>query len=170
MASPKKRNKKYNPNKMAEMFQKNRLGHCRLYRWESAATSPKFEVFGPYERLDNIHIMGTAMNQMNTWLIVVTSYFLDPSGNYYEEVLTFPKLGPIKLADEMDLLNEVITQGMTSQTVDNLEDYQDTCTSVYPYSKELEANLENDQWVRIQAVNRAAVVLENRKEKTNVPE
>jgi len=158
----KKRTKKYNRTKVLDLEVRANVNKCRLFRWESANTD-KFTAFGPFEKEENTVLMTQAALTPQVWLPVVTSWFLDKTGNYLEEVLTFPPVGPIVLADEITdinlILNEAINEAKQAGTS---EDYKDTCVALYPYTESLEAKLQNDDWVRLQAVNRAATILESR--------
>lgn len=156
MAQTKKPGKTRNP--VTHMRQ------CRLYRWENADNSTgHFEAFGPYAPRKNSQLMQKAISRKNTWLCVVTAYFLDEDNNYYEERLLTSPIGPIKIASEIELVLELTNELVVeAKSAGNPEHYQDTCTALYLYTPELEAKLDNDELVQEHAEKRAALALKKR--------
>lgn len=160
MSTKKKKAKQYNPTKALTARIRKDARKCRLYRWESEDHSVEaFRTHGPYHPDKNDDIMAAASQTPQSWLGVVTAYFLEPNGDYYEETLTFGPLGPLTLVQEIrdvvDLIEAAATEARESG---DPQHYQDTCSALYLYTPELAASLDDDEWVKQQAAKRADLV------------
>lgn len=100
--------------------------------------------------------MEQACNTPLPWVCIVTAIFMEEDGTYYEEMLSTSTLGPFKLTNHINDVWEIV-QKLTAEAKasGNPKHYQDTYTALHIHSPKLEAQLEDDEWLKRQAGIRA---------------
>lgn len=161
MSVSKKPRKKTRRERMHAREQRKKVEACRLYRWEkSDNTEGYFDVYGPYSKEENLRLMDKAIARTMRWSLVVTTYFLTPEGDYYEEQLI---TGPHSwnVAQDFKLIHSLIGSAIADTVASGEpEEYQDTCSALYLYTPELEASLDADSIIQ----QRATVALAKREQ------
>ena len=136
---------------------RKQMRRCQLFRWTSQ--SQDFEVHGPYSEDKNHELMTIAMSTNRKWLLVVTAYFIDDDGDYYEEMLTFPPFGPVTFEDDAsEILNVIAAAAFEAQDSGPPEHYRDTCVALYTHSDRLERIFEDTDTIKALASQRAQAV------------
>ena len=93
---------------------------------------------------------------------MVTAYFIDDNGDYYEERLTTSPIGPIQIEDSEEELQALFSElETTAREAGEPAHYRDTCTTLYLHTQEMEANLADDEWIKKQAKKKAELVLQH---------
>lgn len=156
----KSRKKTYRPGKAAAIQLFNDARQCRLFRWEGGnRTNSAFDIWGPFAQAKCKNLMTEATKRNEKWLVMVTAYFLGENDDYYEEALTFDPMGTLVLASHRDDLVEMLDAAMAdAKASGNQEHYQNTCATLFLYTPELAAKLEDDDWIKAQAEVRAELI------------
>lgn len=154
------RNKAYNPQKSKKKMLRNRAARCGLTRWESASDAyGVLEAQGPFSPQKNASLMEWAMGQSERWLCAVIACFSPGRGEYYEEMVTLPVLGPLKLGDQAAEVDPLVAEAMEdAKRSGNPSHHIDTVVSFRLHTPQLSRDIEDEDWIREQARIRADIV------------
>lgn len=154
----KKRNKKYNPNKISERLLNLRARKCALYRW---GFSPKNTLIAqgppPLTERQVQDVMRWAKGRPNRWLVTCYACFLAEDGDYYEESAQFVTDQVILDSDEgvWDLEKGALE---IAKAEGNENHFLDTVTTCQLLTEDTLEKSEDDAWIKRQAAYRAQII------------
>lgn len=164
MARSKSPRKKHNPKKAAIRMMHNHASQCIAYQWETdhPDSDTTFNCYGPFDEDRNIKLIEWALSRAETWLLTAIACFVDPNGEYYEEMVTTAPVGPINMMKNWETLMEY--KSLTTRNAVESGNPLHFVTSVFSMSlqsSELDQKMENETWLKRQSALRADHILDN---------
>jgi hypothetical protein len=151
--------RRYNPQRAANLVRRKQAEQCTLYHWTSEKDYGYFRSTGPFSDTEADSVMTWALNHPLLWCPQIVATFIDTAGDYYEELVTVPPIGPISLAKDAELLDDIIQQAVQeAEGSGNPQHHQDTLILLRLHSMALESRLEDETWLKEQAAQRAKTV------------
>ena len=135
----KKRNKKYNPNKIKEALDKKRAERSAIFRW-GKDESETVVLIGD-------DVLKAETQKLRRWDVHVIACFIDSDGDYYERstVITGDL---VKMADDFSRYDK---EAQELKNKGNINHFIDTVWFAVLHTPRNTARLDDDEWLKSQA-------------------